>query len=353
TLRLTVPAELVNRSYPLLLTSRWGDSADTPATVRVFGPEAPYGPEQPTAVAGPHSATVTWPLPGEDSWPATSYEVTAWVDGEVVATRSVTDPTATFTGLSAELSHTFTAVAVNEVGRSEASFASPAIVPAGPDISPFTSITKFVQRQERDLLDDLPGHPTDQWIARLRAGTHLPADLVVDLRATRHHVTHVDPVARLYLAYFRRPPEPAGLRYWSRQMFTGFSIDHVSQAFAASAEFRALYGPLSNRAFVERIYLNGLGRPGEPAGVAYWTAELDSGRRNRGTVMRGFSESTENRGLKASKVTVAVLWAQMLERVPTATELATTAARLDDGTTVAAIAGEILSSDEYATRISG
>lgn len=355
TVEVTVPEGVVNGTHPLLLTNDWGDSADTPASVRVYGPEAPHAPSLATAAAaGPHAATVTWPALDDDSWPATSFEVTARVDGEAVATETVTASPAALTGLWAETSHTFTVTAVNEVGRSEATVAGPAVVPEGPDVSPFPSITAFVQRQELDLLDDLASFPDhDEWVDRLRAGTHEPGDLVAALRATPHNSARVDPVARLYLAYFQRPAEPAGLRYWTRKMFAGFSIEYVSQNFAASAEFRSLYGSLSNRAFVERIYLNVLDRPGEPAGVAYWTAELDAGRRNRGTVMKGFSESAENRVRQASTVTVTVLWAKLLERVPSAEELATTVERLDDGTSVATIAGEILRSAEYAERVAG
>ncbi|MEL7211003.1 MAG: DUF4214 domain-containing protein, partial [Actinomycetota bacterium] len=61
---------------------------------------------------------------------------------------------------------------------------------------------------------------------------------------------------------------------------------------ATSAEFRQQYGALSNRAFVERIYQNVLGRAPDAQGLAHWTETLDGGAA-RGAVMIGFSESAE------------------------------------------------------------
>jgi len=44
---------------------------------------------------------------------------------------------------------------------------------------------------------------------------------------------------------------------------------------------------------VELVYRNVLGRPGDPSGVTYWTGQLDAGKKGRGQVMIGFSESAE------------------------------------------------------------
>jgi hypothetical protein len=354
--RLTfpVPAGLANGTHPLLLTSRWGDSADTPASVRVFGPELPYVPAAPTAtVDAPHGVTVTWPALPEDSWPATGYEVTAWVGGEAVGTETVTERSATFTGLRAETDHTFTVVAVNEVGRSAASPPSAAVAPRGL-VGPFGSLRALVERQWVDMVDRAPAaSESDPWVDRLRAGTHTPGDVVAFLRGSHDHAAAVDPVVRLYLAAFLRLPDAGGLDYWAGRRRTGTSIAQVAQAFASSPEFRTLYGPLANRDFVALLYVNILGRDGDTAGVDYWTAELDAGRRTRGQVLAGFSEAIENRTARASTVATGVLFAQLLGRVPTGSERSATVDRLDGGTSVATVAGEILGGDEYAARIPG
>lgn len=100
-------------------------------------------------------------------------------------------------------------------------------------------------------------------------------------------------VERLYRAYFERAPEPAGRSYWTSQRLGGRTLDSISDDFAKSTEFVDKYGSLSNEQFVIRVYDNVLRRSPDAEGRDFWTAELDSGRRTRGQVMVGFSESTE------------------------------------------------------------
>lgn len=107
------------------------------------------------------------------------------------------------------------------------------------------------------------------------------------------HDDQTGSVYRLYKAYFNRPPDAGGSCFWVRRLVGGASLDVVSGSFASSQEFIDRYGSLSNREFVELVYSNVLGRPGETSGVEFWIAELDAGRRTRGQVMTGFSESAE------------------------------------------------------------
>lgn len=147
---------------------------------------------------------------------------------------------------------------------------------------------------------------------RIDAGTLVPEQLVVDLlRAARHSRLQAQ-VIRLYQAYFLRLPDLSGLWYWEGEVSRGRSLTNVSSFFADSAEFRQRYGSLSNRAFVERVYLNVLGRAGEPSGTDFWTAELDAGRRSRGVVMVGFSESPEYVGATQGTVDVVAIYSGML-----------------------------------------
>ncbi len=101
-------------------------------------------------------------------------------------------------------------------------------------------------------------------------------------------------IQRLYAAYFRRASDQAGLDYWVGRIQAGASVASVSEAFAASAEFQATYGRLSNRDFVRLIYVNVLGREPDQGGYDYWVGLLNSGRA-RGEIMVGFSESNEFR----------------------------------------------------------
>ena len=99
-------------------------------------------------------------------------------------------------------------------------------------------------------------------------------------------------LARLYRAYFNRSADTDGFLFWQSQRSAGLSLNGVSNAFAASAEFQNTYGPLNNGAFVDLVYANVLHRPADSGGRSYWVSQLNAGV-SRGQVMTGFSESAE------------------------------------------------------------
>ncbi|WP_179119124.1 DUF4214 domain-containing protein [Massilia sp. KIM] len=118
-------------------------------------------------------------------------------------------------------------------------------------------------------------------------------------------------VYRLYQAAFARTPDPAGVGYWIDALARGASIDAVAQAFTQSDEYRSVYGGApTNRAVVERYYLNVLGRAGEPAGIAFWTDALDRAAATRASVLAGFSESLENQAVVAAAIRGGVLFVE-------------------------------------------
>jgi len=98
-----------------------------------------------------------------------------------------------------------------------------------------------------------------------------------------------DQVKRLYLAYFLRESDRAGLDFW---ITDGRSMTDVSEEFARSSEFQQRYGALDDAGFVELIYRNVLGRPSEEGGRNFWLDQLASGM-TRGSVMLNFSNSPE------------------------------------------------------------
>ena len=100
---------------------------------------------------------------------------------------------------------------------------------------------------------------------------------------------------RIYQAAFARTPDVAGLSYWIAAMDKGYAFKAVAEGFVISAEFKALYGASpTHRNIVEQIYENVLRRPGEEAGITFWTGVLDSHAASVAEVLMGFSESAEN-----------------------------------------------------------
>ncbi|WP_219064089.1 DUF4214 domain-containing protein [Pseudomonas sp. UMAB-08] len=91
--------------------------------------------------------------------------------------------------------------------------------------------------------------------------------------------TYFAQVQQLYIAYFGRPADTIGQAYWAAQIdASNGSIASVIAGFSASTESAALFGNKSTIDKVTAIYQNAFGRAPEPAGLAYWVAQLDSGK---------------------------------------------------------------------------
>jgi hypothetical protein len=91
--------------------------------------------------------------------------------------------------------------------------------------------------------------------------------------------TYFDQVQQLYIAYFGRPADPVGQAYWAAQIDAAKgSIAAVITGFSASTESTALFGASTSTQKVTAIYQNAFGRLPEAAGLAYWVAQLDSGK---------------------------------------------------------------------------
>jgi len=92
-------------------------------------------------------------------------------------------------------------------------------------------------------------------------------------------VTIEEKITGLYVAFFDRAPDAEGLRWWIQQ---GNNSDNPSlvlkdlaSRFAQHPSFDRAYGDLDNRAFVEEVYRNMLGRDGDREGINYWTSRLN------------------------------------------------------------------------------
>lgn len=85
-------------------------------------------------------------------------------------------------------------------------------------------------------------------------------------------------IQKLYVAYFGRPADPAGLDYWEGIVeAANGGTAAVSAAFAASAEYRSTYANMTTSQIVNAVYTNLFGRTAEAGGAAYWSGLLDNG----------------------------------------------------------------------------
>ncbi len=99
-------------------------------------------------------------------------------------------------------------------------------------------------------------------------------------------------VLRLYRAFFDRDPDLAGAKYWLAIHSRGWSLDAIAGAFTRTPEFTRRYGTMGDRAFLEQIYRNVLGRDSDQAGFGYWLGRLEAGA-DRGAVVRWIASAPE------------------------------------------------------------
>ena len=157
---------------------------------------------------------------------------------------------------------------------------------------------------------------------------------------------------RLYLAYFNRLPDNPGLNYWVTVLKQqGAPLSAVSGAFASSAEFQQMYGPLSDAEFVALVYNNVLLRSPDAGGFNYWVQQMQLGLR-RGSLMTLFSDSPEFQRASNPAVQTVAIYNSMLDRSPHPEEFQRWVAAIGaDSTGRAQLVDQIFHSDEYRTRV--
>lgn len=82
---------------------------------------------------------------------------------------------------------------------------------------------------------------------------------------------HTEAVQKLYVAYFSRPADAAGLAYWEGVVAAqNGSTAAVSAAFAGSQEYKDTFAGQSAYQIINTIYMNLFGRPAEAAALTFW-----------------------------------------------------------------------------------
>lgn len=84
----------------------------------------------------------------------------------------------------------------------------------------------------------------------------------------------ISAIQQLYIAYFNRPADAAGLDFWAKQVTNGASLDVISATFAATPEYKALFAGMSSDQIVNQIYQNLFNRAPDAAGLKFWSDKL-------------------------------------------------------------------------------
>lgn len=327
-------------------------SAVDSASVLISAATVPGAPSITGVSASEGAVDLSWAPPGDDGGSdIVGYRITPVVGG--VDQTPIDVPAApqqvTLDGLANGTAHRFRIAATNGVGTGPDSALSDAVTPQW--WLPWSSGPVAVNELYTWFTGATPSAgDAASWLSQLDEGTKLPGDLVLALRRGTDATKNVDPVVRLYAAYFLRTPDPSGLAFWLNRRRSGWTLSRISSNFAGSSEFTTRYGTLTNRQFVEQIYLNVLGRAGDQTGIDYWTGQLDAKRKSRGQVMLNFSDSNEYKTKQANNVDAAIVYLHLVGKRPSVGERDAFAAALQGGTPLPTLVREQIHIPSFADR---
>ncbi|MFZ6767854.1 DUF4214 domain-containing protein [Undibacterium sp. Di26W] len=101
-------------------------------------------------------------------------------------------------------------------------------------------------------------------------------------------------LVQLYMAFFNRVPDAAGLDYWVNRVHDGMPMNNIADSFFVNAQAQSAitgYSPnATNKELVLNVYKNVLNRttstvPPDDAGVQYWVHDLDSGVQTKSSLI--------------------------------------------------------------------
>lgn len=90
--------------------------------------------------------------------------------------------------------------------------------------------------------------------------------------------TYDSTVNSFYLAFYGRPADPAGLKFWSQHLAaSNGELGAITQAFATSEEAQVRFGDESVNERISEIYQQLFNRTIDADGLAYWTGVVEQG----------------------------------------------------------------------------
>lgn len=83
---------------------------------------------------------------------------------------------------------------------------------------------------------------------------------------------------KAYIAYFGRPADPAGIRFWVDAVNRSGSVTDMVNQFGNSVEYQKLYSHATSNDIVTSLYQHLFNRAPETAGLNFWAQNLDAGK---------------------------------------------------------------------------
>ncbi len=130
---------------------------------------------------------------------------------------------------------------------------------------------------------------------------------------------YLDTVQKIYIGYYQRPADPAGLIYWAERLnVTAGNLTEIIEAYANSAESQALYGTINSgniSTVVNDIYNALFARDAEAGGLNYYVNGFNMGQFTPATIMLNVLYGAQNEDLQSvnNKLTAANLFTMTID----------------------------------------
>ena len=182
--------------------------------------------------------------------------------------------------------------------------------------APFSGSYEFAAQQGTDFLG---GVPSSAWLAtavdQLDSGTVGPDAFIEKQLADTRLQGVVNPMIRLYQAYFGGIPTSAGVDYWMRRIRGGQTLDSASTEIAASTRFTTTYDVADSRRFVAVFFKNLYGYAPSAASIDLRINRMRAGM-TRGALVRYDCESSGYRTPSANRTRVISVYHAMVRQAP-------------------------------------
>lgn len=132
-----------------------------------------------------------------------------------------------------------------------------------------------------------PGKPDVGWLPP-SGGEQAPDTVIELLAASPEAALYLDQVQEVYIAYYQRPADPAGMVWWAGRLAeSGGNLTAIIDAFANSQESRDLYGEINAGtvgSVIASMYQALFNRDPDPVGLDFYTSGFNAGTFTPGTI---------------------------------------------------------------------
>jgi len=121
-------------------------------------------------------------------------------------------------------------------------------------------------------------------------------------------------IQQLYVAFFQRPADVAGLEFWSNALDAGSSLSGISAEFARQNEYRNKFTGLTPAQSVDLVFMNLVGRHADSGGLACYSHALEQGATTLASIVRDAAAGAQGNDAEyfQNKVVAAEISSMML-----------------------------------------